>query len=362
MSNDDVTDAGLPAEPLNQESEETIMKLSSIAELGFTDDNANLKILKRFEYDLEKTIDFLLLNASTSPAHVDTTASNLTTTSGNTSVGGTVMTSNAKRSRTTTSMDKMDKVFAAVLNPTPGSNSDPNNKTFGVGKPKVGRKNCQPNPGGKVMKIGLPHAGTNINGTTPVVAPPVLGSGTQGEDCLICCVEFPTAPQYWQVLKCQHKVCNVCWNKITTSGTTMSGQQHTFTKCPFCQTCSGVEIGSCPIGNMTTYQIPGFIPGYEQFGTIQINYNISQGKYKLNRTAFLPASPEGNRVCNLLAIAWNRRLTFSIGTSMTTGQQDTLVWNVHHKTSVQGSVQSHGYPDPTYLDRVKDELKQYNIE
>jgi len=47
---------------------------------------------------------------------------------------------------------------------------------------------------------------------------------------------------------------------------------------------------------------------------------------------------------------------------MTTGAQDVLVWNIHHKTALNGGVQSHGYPDPTYLSRVKQELQQYGIK
>ena len=34
-----------------------------------------------------------------------------------------------------------------------------------------------------------------------------------------------------------------------------------------------------------------------------------------------------------------------------------VCWNgIHHKTSPSGGTSSFGYPDPTYLKRVKDEL------
>ncbi|CAN0380565.1 unnamed protein product [Phaeothamnion confervicola] len=57
-----------------------------------------------------------------------------------------------------------------------------------------------------------------------------------------------------------------------------------------------------------------------------------------------------------------RRLTFTVGTSITTGRSNCVVWNgVHHKTSIGGGSASFGYPDPTYLDRVKEELAAKGI-
>ena len=59
----------------------------------------------------------------------------------------------------------------------------------------------------------------------------------------------------------------------------------------------------------------------------------------------------------LLRTAFERRLTFTVGTSITTGETNTVVWNgIHHKTSVQGGTSHYGYPDKTYFSRVKEEL------
>lgn len=53
--------------------------------------------------------------------------------------------------------------------------------------------------------------------------------------------------------------------------------------------------------------------------------------------AYLPDSPEGNRVLGLLRRAFEQRLIFTIGTSMTTGLQNVITWNdIHHKTSIWG--------------------------
>ena len=62
-----------------------------------------------------------------------------------------------------------------------------------------------------------------------------------------------------------------------------------------------------------------------------------------------------------MRVAWDRRLTFTIGTSVTSGITDTVVWNeIHHKTSVQ-NYSGHGYPDPGYLDRVMLELAAQGV-
>lgn len=62
----------------------------------------------------------------------------------------------------------------------------------------------------------------------------------------------------------------------------------------------------------------------------------------------------------LLRIAWDRRLVFTIGTSLTTGRANSVVWaGIHHKTST--SAGPYGYPDPTYLDRVRSELSQRGV-
>lgn len=60
-------------------------------------------------------------------------------------------------------------------------------------------------------------------------------------------------------------------------------------------------------------------------------------------------------------MAWDRKLTFTIGTSVTTGATDTVVWNeIHHKTELS-NYSGHGYPDPNYLDNVLMELAAQGV-
>ena len=97
------------------------------------------------------------------------------------------------------------------------------------------------------------------------------------------------------------------------------------------------------------------------------------------RTCYLPDSPRGQKVApyinsinycqhnpqvlKLLRKAWDRKLTFTIGTSVTTGATDTLVWNeIHHKTESTSNHSGHGYPDPNYLDNVLMELSIQGVE
>jgi deltex-like protein len=51
-----------------------------------------------------------------------------------------------------------------------------------------------------------------------------------------------------------------------------------------------------------------------------------------SRTAYLPDNKEGNEVLKLLQISWDRKLTFTIGTSVTSGASNCVIWaGVHHK-------------------------------
>lgn len=64
-----------------------------------------------------------------------------------------------------------------------------------------------------------------------------------------------------------------------------------------------------------------------------------------DRVAYLPDSPEGNRVLGLLRRAFEQRLIFTIGTSMTTGLQNVITWNdIHHKTSIWGGPRWYVWP------------------
>lgn len=144
---------------------------------------------------------------------------------------------------------------------------------------------------------------------------------------------------------------------------------------PMCPVCSFVYsplLGNQPDGTMRVKRYPRSrlsLEGHEAFGVIQIDYHFPSGRQGsghphpgvpfqgTSRVGYLPDSPEGNEVGNLLKRAFRARLTFQVGRSVTTGQDNCVVWNgIHHKTSPTGGETSFGYPDATYLQRVKSEL------
>ncbi|XP_071403220.1 E3 ubiquitin-protein ligase DTX4-like isoform X2 [Centroberyx affinis] len=147
-------------------------------------------------------------------------------------------------------------------------------------------------------------------------------------------------------------------------------------QCPTCKTIYGVKTGNQPAGKMEYHVIPHSLPGHPDSKTIRIIYNIPpgiQGPEHPNpgkpftargfpRHCYLPDSEKGRKVLRLLLVAWDRRLIFSVGTSSTTGESDTVIWNeVHHKTEFGSNLTGHGFPDPGHLDNVLDELRAQGI-
>jgi deltex-like protein len=105
-------------------------------------------------------------------------------------------------------------------------------------------------------------------------------------------------------------------------------------------------------------------PGTE---TINFSYQFPSGKKAdgtnysgTSRSAYLPTSPEGITTFKMFVTAFERRLSFTIGTSLTTGATNTVVWaGIHHKTSTHGG--PFGFPDNSYLNRVEQEFAARNI-
>ncbi|XP_073698826.1 E3 ubiquitin-protein ligase DTX4 [Garra rufa] len=147
-------------------------------------------------------------------------------------------------------------------------------------------------------------------------------------------------------------------------------------QCPTCKTIYGVKTGNQPPGKMEYHVIPHSLPGHPDCKTIRIIYNIPpgiQGPEHPNpgkpftargfpRHCYLPDNEKGRKALRLLLVAWDRRLIFSVGTSSTTGESDTVIWNeIHHKTEFGSNLTGHGYPDSGYTDNVLEELKAQGI-
>ena len=123
-----------------------------------------------------------------------------------------------------------------------------------------------------------------------------------------------------------------------------------------------------PDGTMTWSIINQACQGFEKHDTIQISYVFPNGVQEngipysgTSRNGYFPNSPEGILLFKMFVLAFERRLPFLVGTSLTTGQQNTVVWaGIHHKSTMGGG--PFGYPDATYFNRVLEELKVRNID
>ncbi|XP_032405902.1 E3 ubiquitin-protein ligase DTX3L-like isoform X2 [Xiphophorus hellerii] len=188
-------------------------------------------------------------------------------------------------------------------------------------------------------------------------------SGDSKDDlCPICLDRLIKKKQ----LKCKHTFCDECLQ---------ASVQHTGPMCPVCKDVFGVMEGDQPDGVMTWSCSSSFLPGFSGCGSIMITYTFPNGKQTkkhpnpgqpyqgTTRTAYLPDNEEGQEVLKLLKKAFDQKMTFTVGTSRTSGLDNQVIWNdISHKTSKTGGPQSFGYPDPSYLSKVKGDLKAKGIE
>ncbi|KAL5022593.1 hypothetical protein ScPMuIL_001748 [Solemya velum] len=182
------------------------------------------------------------------------------------------------------------------------------------------------------------------------------------EICVICMDEIMNPVR---LKTCGHVFCDMCIRNAF---------QHK-PVCPVCNMVCGSVHGNQPVdGEMKLMKDKIPLPGYPKCGTLVINYTFPSGRQKeyhpnpgspykaIDRTAFLPDNSEGNRVLRMLKVAFQRRLTFTIGMSRTSGKENAITWNdIHHKTRRDGGPQRFGYPDPSYLQRVREELAAKGI-
>ncbi|NXS31107.1 DTX3L ligase, partial [Pomatostomus ruficeps] len=182
------------------------------------------------------------------------------------------------------------------------------------------------------------------------------------EECPICMERIKNKET---LEKCKHAFCKSCIDRA------MAYKQ----ACPICNTICGVLRGNQPEGTMSVTTTRFSLPGYPNCDTIQIDYHMSGGIQTSShpnpgqrygpayRRAYLPDSEEGREILQLLRRAFNQKLIFTVGQSRTTGEQSVITWNdIHHKTSITGGPTKFGYPDPSYLQRVRSELKAKGIE
>ncbi|XP_044253813.1 protein deltex [Tribolium madens] len=174
-------------------------------------------------------------------------------------------------------------------------------------------------------------------------------------------------------LPCNHVLHLDCLNYSLTEQ--QENGAHLHIDCAICGCVYGEKHGNQPPGIMEWGIIDKRLPGFQNYRTIQIVYNIQSGiqgpdhphpgkeYYAVGfpRVAYLPDCPKGQKVLRLLNIAWHRKLIFTISRSNTTGCEDVVAWNIPHKTEMGPSNSAHSYPDSGYLTRVLRELEALGV-
>jgi deltex len=185
-------------------------------------------------------------------------------------------------------------------------------------------------------------------------------------------------PIFHNIESNQDTECAICMSPLENDVVRIKSCSHLFHKkclhgflkfkpnCPMCRCTIGKPQGMCPSGNMYITETGQLCPGFgKSTKVIKIDYSIPKGyqlsyhenpgqKYTAtNRTAYLPKNPEGLNLLNRLKYAWLHGMTFTVGTSQTTGERNVVVWSsIHHKTSLHGG--SHGFPDQGYIGRCNE--------
>ncbi|KAL7554867.1 hypothetical protein ACHAWF_018412 [Thalassiosira exigua] len=152
-------------------------------------------------------------------------------------------------------------------------------------------------------------------------------------------------------------------------------------QCPVCRTHFGDPRGKSPSGTMTVTTSPIRCSGYQE-ESILITYSIPSGTQEnyhdhpgrkhgsKHAAAYLPNNIDGQNLLKRLKYSFLKGLTFTVGTSVTTGLADQCTWycriiyhvhhlgrtSVHHKTSPTGGTRTHGFPDPGYFQNSNGEL------
>mmetsp|Transcript_29909 Transcript_29909/g.63431 ORF Transcript_29909/g.63431 Transcript_29909/m.63431 type:complete len:409 (+) Transcript_29909:112-1338(+) len=144
-------------------------------------------------------------------------------------------------------------------------------------------------------------------------------------------------------------------------------------QCPVCRVSVGAPQGKSPSGTMTVSFSPIRCSGFQEDSIVitytlpsgrQLSYHDNPGKNHGGKVAmaYLPRNSDGQDLLKRLKFSFNHGLTFSVGTSITTGLADQCTWtSVHHKTSPSGGTRAHGYPDPDYFHNCNGELDGISV-
>ncbi|XP_075220105.1 deltex E3 ubiquitin ligase isoform X2 [Lycorma delicatula] len=187
--------------------------------------------------------------------------------------------------------------------------------------------------------------------------------------CPVCLCELDSAGIIVSLTHCLHRLHLDCLNSMLTSQP--NSHQWLYIQCPVCMQIYGEKRGNQPPGTMEWLLLNSSLLGFPGTRTIQITYHIASGiqgpehpnpgrpYYAVGfpRVCYLPDTHKGRQVLQLLHIAFQRRLVFTVGRSVTTGREDVVTWNdIHHKTEPNSRF------DPSFLDNCLKELAAHGVQ
>jgi len=212
--------------------------------------------------------------------------------------------------------------------------------------------------------------------TTPWVEP--TPQPDDPPQCSICLLDLGDTSSYSSdttlapvltLVDCNHSFHSACLTAL------LANSPSPFLQCPTCKKVYGVRTGTRPrTGTMAHRIVSTPLPGHSGCGTIEITFMFSPGiqghehphpgqyyhPVGFPRTAFLPDNQEGLKALHGLYLAWEQRLLFTVGRSITTGQDNCVTWNdIHLKTKKGGG--EHSYPDEHYLSNLSQDLAGFGI-
>lgn len=183
------------------------------------------------------------------------------------------------------------------------------------------------------------------------------------KECLVCFDSFGETGQDIVTTPCEHFFHRRCL---------LESLNHS-TNCPICRKSVATPRGKCPRGTMSVNltnaytSVVGLTPQ-----VIQIAYSIPSGTQATyhespgqrfrgaSRIAYLLNDAESRRLLQRLCFAFMHGLTFTVGTSLTSGAKNTVTWaSIHHKTGLGGH--SFSLPDPGYVLNCNEELDNLNV-
>jgi deltex-like protein len=136
--------------------------------------------------------------------------------------------------------------------------------------------------------------------------------------------------------------------------------------CPICKYCYGLPVGGMPSGELQWTRNTRDLAGYPGCGHFYLTFNFPSGiqgpnsyqpgqRYPADsRVAYLPDNKDGREILAMFQQAWDQKMLFTIGYSLTRQVDNVVMYNgIHMRTEMTGT---YGYPDPGYTTRVKEEL------